>query len=99
MESLKSFESLRNVTGYRLAWMPQRGEQAFWVVEAGERWSGQHVVDRSMKLKISATQYHGEKRVASQGMYVAHTIQILNRGGADDVPEYEVVRPFASNEL
>jgi hypothetical protein len=76
MESLKNFESRRNVTGYRLAWMPQRGKRAYWVAEPKDDWSGKHAFDRTAKLEISTTQYHGEKRVAKQGLYIAHTVQI-----------------------
>ena len=99
MESLKSFEWYRNTTGYRLASMPRRGKDAFWVTEPCNTWLGKHILDRSAKLHISTTQHQGERRMANQGMYVGHTVQILNRGKPDDVPEFEIVRPFQSNEL
>jgi hypothetical protein len=99
MESLKSFESYRNVAGYRLAWMPMRGRHAFWISEPSDDWSGRQVIDRSAGLEISTSQGRGEKRVAKRGMYVAHTVQILNRRGPDEVPDFEIMRPFESNEL
>jgi hypothetical protein len=99
MESLKNFEWYRNTTGYRLAWMPQRGKDAFWITEPSDDWSSKPILDRSAKLHVSTTEYHGEKRVAPRGMYIGHTVQILNRGKPDEVPHFEVVRPFQSNEL
>jgi hypothetical protein len=99
MESLKSFEWYRNVGGYRLAWRPQRGKSAFWINEPSDGWSGGHEIDRSAMLEISTGQGRGEKRIAARGMYVAHTVQILNRGKPDELSSFEIVRPFESNEL
>jgi len=99
MESVKSFEWYRNAGGYRLAWVPQRGKSAFWVNKPSDDWSGGHEIDRSAKLEISADQGRGEKRVAARRIYFAHTVQILNRGKPYELPNFETVRPFESNEL
>jgi hypothetical protein len=79
--------------------MPMRGRHAFWINEPSDDWSGGQDIDRSARLEISASEGRGEKRVAKRGMYVAHIVQILNRRRPDEVPEFEIVRPFESNEL
>jgi hypothetical protein len=72
---------------------------AFWVDEPSDDWLGRHEIDRSAKLEILTGQSRGEKRVAARGIYVAHTVQILNRGKPDELSSFEAVRPFESNEL
>jgi hypothetical protein len=99
MQSLKNFEWYRDAAGYRLAWLPQRGKKAHWINRPDRAWSEDQEIDRSVKLDISTTQYHGEKRVAKAGIYIAGHRQTLNARKPDETAVLEVVRPFATNEL
>jgi hypothetical protein len=99
MESLKSFEWYRDLAGYRLALLPKRGNKAFWIENSDGGWSTELDVDRSVKLDISATQYHGEKRIPKKGIYIAGHRQILNTGKPDESPRFEAVYPFKTDEL
>jgi hypothetical protein len=99
MESLKSFEWVRDTAGYRLAWMPKRGGKAYWLSRSEEDWSDEYEVERSSPLEISTTQYAGEKRISKAGVYIAGQRQWLNRRNPDDLWCGEVVRPFDSDEV
>jgi hypothetical protein len=94
MESLSSFEWLRDPTGYRFAWIPGRRRKAYWVT-AVDQWSGEHSVDRSIKLEIS--QPMGEKSRVKAGLYLAGFRYDLNVKGAEI--RSETVKPFAGEEL
>jgi|HubBroStandDraft_6_1064221.scaffolds.fasta_scaffold3071738_1 hypothetical protein len=80
MESLRKFEWRRNVSGYRLAWLPCRGKEAYWITEADRWWDQKQAVDRTVKLDISTTAYQGEKRIADTGIYIADYRQRAMRG-------------------
>jgi hypothetical protein len=96
MESLNSFEWLRDPAGYRLAWMPERQKNAYWVASA-DGWSDTKKIDRSIKLEIGTTERHGETRRAKSGLYLAGFRHDLNV--KESKPSFEAVRPFAGEEL
>src|SRR5437870_13190786 len=99
MESLKTFEWYRDSAGYRLALLPERSKKAFWIVAPNKDWSTRQEFDRSVKLEIGTSQYQGEKRIPKKGFYVAGHRQILNVRKPDENPRFEVIYPFATNEL
>jgi hypothetical protein len=96
MESLIDFEWRRVIGGHRLAWLPQRGNSAYWIAEPGSNWAGRQTVDRSAKLSIYQG---GEKRLARAGIYIVGRRQTLNREKPDEMSPEEIVRPFDTNEL
>jgi hypothetical protein len=94
MESLVTFEWMRDPTGYRMARLPQRQKNAFWVTAVNE-WSEHGTTDRSTKLEIRSWQRRSEK--AKPGLYVAgfrHDINIKNA----KIPS-EPIKPFSGEEL
>jgi hypothetical protein len=99
MESLKNFAWHKNKAAYRLALLPERGKKAFWAKSPSEDWFKDKEFDRSVKLDISTSQYQGEKRIPKKGFYVAGHRQILNVRKQDQNPQFEVIYPFATNEL
>jgi hypothetical protein len=60
MESLVSFEWMRDPTGYRLAWLPPGQKNAFWAT-ALNGWSEERTIERSTKLEIRLWQQRREK--------------------------------------
>src|ERR1043166_1501077 len=99
MESLKKFEWVRDVAGYRLACIPKRGGKAHWIRELNESWSEKQDLDRSSIFDVSTTQYAGEKGVAKSGIYITGQRQYINRKARDQMWRGEIVRPFQSDEV
>src|SRR5690349_5813271 len=99
MESLKTFAWRRDIAGSRLAWLPPKGGKAFWIEQPDRGWSQKQIIDRSTKLDISTSQYHGEKRIPKAGIYIASYQQTLNFRKPDELPVSEVVKPFETDEL
>src|SRR6266545_8096684 len=100
MEALKRFEWLRDPTGYRLAWIPVGRKVAYWA-QASDHWGEKQIADRSTKMQIVTTQYYGEKRRASPGLYIAgHRCDLNARKKAtESVSRWERIRPFETDEL
>lgn len=99
MDSLKTFSWYRDVAGYRLALLPERGVKAFWAECSTNSWSTKQKLDRSIELDVLTSQSLREKRVAKKGFYIAGHRQTLNVRKPDEYPNFEVVYPFATNEL
>lgn len=100
MENLKAFEWYRNTSGYRLAWMPRRGKKAFWITQPADVWGDEkQVIERNSELHISTTEYQGEKRIANSGIYIADLRQTVHPGKTDEIPLFEAVHPFQSDDL
>src|SRR5690349_4756848 len=99
MESLKNFRWRREVNEPRLAYLAQRGKNAFWVKDAGLQWDRGHTLDKATKLIIATSQYYGEKRIPKSGLYISGSRQTFHRNRADEMSPSEIIRPFVSNEL
>lgn len=93
MESLTSFEWLRDPVGCRLAWLAPRKKNAHWVT-ALDDWSSPRAIDRSIKIEIAPWQ---NRERARPGFYIVgfrYDPYVKN----STIPS-ERIRPFAGEEL
>jgi hypothetical protein len=93
MESIKQFEWYKDSERFRLAWVPPRGKDAYWV-KSSNRWGDKQDVDRSIKLEVHQPGEPGTK--PRSGLYITG---FRGEPRKHDAVHIDTVRPFSGDEV